>query len=79
MLVTEDDFVKIPITIGLILREYRKMAGMTQKQLAKRVGVSRTMLAAYEVNKYIPPLELLRKVAHSLKMPHEAREVLYRL
>lgn len=43
--------------------------GMTQADLAKRVGVSRQTLNAIEGNKYAPSLEVAFKIARELHRP----------
>ncbi|NLI67725.1 MAG: helix-turn-helix transcriptional regulator [Bacilli bacterium] len=45
------------------LRELRQQHGMTQEELAKRVGVSRQSIVAIETGKYDPSLKLAFKLA----------------
>lgn len=53
-------------TIGEKLKKVRKGANLTQAELAKRLGVSQQMVAAYENNKRTPKLETINKIASSL-------------
>ncbi len=41
----------------------RAIAGLTQEELAKKVGVSRQTINAMELNKYVPSTVLALKVA----------------
>ncbi len=41
----------------------RAIAGLTQEELAKQVGVSRQTINAMELNKYVPSTLLALKVA----------------
>jgi putative transcriptional regulator len=44
---------------------------MTQKELAKKVGVTRQTMAAIESAKYSPSLELAFKIAQVFNLPLE--------
>ena len=59
------------ITIGFAkkLAEFRKAKGITQEELAKKIGASQRMVAYYEnpANKYIPA-DLLPKIVKVLKV-----------
>jgi len=49
------------------IRRYRFECGeMTQKELAKLIGVSRQTVNAIERNKYSPSLEVAFRIAHVL-------------
>ena len=58
------------IEIGYNIAYYRKHAGITQEQLAEKVGISRAHLGAIEAPKLCRPvsLELLFNVAHVLNI-----------
>ena len=43
------------------VKEHRKRMGMTQEELARRVGVSRQSIISIEQGKYIPSLPLALK------------------
>lgn len=45
------------------LREFRARYGMTQEDLARRVGVTRQTIIAIENGKYLPSLRLAFKLA----------------
>lgn len=46
----------------------RKIQGMTQEELAKRVGVPRSNITRFESGGYNPSLELLVRIAAALGM-----------
>ncbi|AEC51036.1 Predicted transcription regulator, containing DNA-binding HTH domain protein [Pyrococcus sp. NA2] len=45
------------------LRELREMYGLTQEELAKKLGVTRQTIIAIEKGKYDPSLRLAFKIA----------------
>jgi len=51
---------------GARLTELRKTAGFTQQDLAAEIGVSRRMIAYYEVQSEHPPTHLLPAIAKAL-------------
>jgi transcriptional regulator with XRE-family HTH domain len=51
---------------GARLTELRKAAGFTQQDLAAEIGVSRRMIAYYEVQSEHPPTHLLPAIAKAL-------------
>lgn len=52
--------------IGEQIRNYRKKAGLSQKELGQKLGVSQQHIAQYENGKRIPKLETLKKIAEAL-------------
>ena len=54
------------LNIGDNIKRIRKEKGLTQKQLAKKLGVSQQNLAQYESNKRYPKLATARKIATAL-------------
>jgi transcriptional regulator with XRE-family HTH domain len=44
----------------------RKEKGVSQRDLAQRTGISNRMVAYYETNAVIPPLDKLEKIAKAL-------------
>lgn len=48
---------------GLLLRELREKANLTQKQLGNKIGVSEGMISRYENNMSEPPFETVRDFA----------------
>lgn len=59
------------IELGYNIVYYRKHAGLTQEQLAERVGISRQHLGAIEAPNLVRPisLELLFNIADVLDIP----------
>lgn len=56
------------MTIGDKIRNYRKMAGLTQKQLGDLSGTSETTIKQYEAGKRQPRVEQLQKIANTLQI-----------
>ncbi|PZO48333.1 MAG: transcriptional regulator [Alphaproteobacteria bacterium] len=54
-------------TLGSRLKEVRTQAGLTQAELAERVGVSRKTINTVENGIFIPSTLLALKLAHALK------------
>ncbi len=54
-------------TVGDMIAERRRTAGLTQLELAERVGVSRPQIANIESGRHDPPLSRLRDFAVALK------------
>ena len=53
------------MALANVIRRYRFECGeMTQKELAKLIGVSRQTVNAIERNKYSPSLEVAFRIAH---------------
>ena len=53
------------MALANVIRRYRFECGeMTQKELAKLIGVSRQTVNAIECNKYSPTLEVAFRIAH---------------
>ena len=52
--------------IGERIRYYRKLAGLTQSELAKKAGISMMSIRRYETGERVPNLETLRKIASCL-------------
>lgn len=57
------------------IKQLRKVAGLRQEDLARKLGVSRQTIIAIENNKYNPSLELAMKTARLLGRPVE--EIFY--
>jgi len=51
------------VDLGARLKELRKNQGMTQLQVAERVGISKAMVSSYEVSARQPSYEVLVKLA----------------
>jgi len=54
------------MSLGLRLKTLRKSSGLTQQNLAEKVGVSRIYIQALESNRRLPSMKLLQKLAHAL-------------
>lgn len=50
--------------IETTLKQYREEKGLTQKELAEKVGVRRETILHLENNRYNPSLELALEIAH---------------
>ncbi len=55
-----------------ILRELRTEMGLTQADLAQKIGVSRQAVIALETDKHIPSLDLAYKISAVFDRPVEA-------
>ena len=53
-------------TIGQLMKARRKLAGLTQEQVAKKMGVKRATYAQYEAGNRIPLTMTLAKIAHAI-------------
>jgi len=51
------------LNFGRILRNLREESGMTQKQLAKHIGVSKATVSLYELHERLPPADVLVNAA----------------
>ena len=49
---------------GNILKELRKQSGLTQQQVAERVGVSKSVISFYELKERAPSPEVLIKLSY---------------
>ena len=59
---------KITKTICKRIRKYRHEAGLTQEDLAEKVGVSRVYIGYVEQGRNTPTLDVLGKIARALKV-----------
>ena len=50
-------------SIGGAIKHYRKKAGLTQEQLAKATGISRSTIGKLEIGMHTPTQETLDKLA----------------
>ncbi|AMD89874.1 hypothetical protein HMPREF1022_00249 [Desulfovibrio sp. 6_1_46AFAA] len=51
-----------------VLRRYRDAAGLSQRQLADRVGITKSYVSSLELGYRAPNLNLLIKIARSLEV-----------
>lgn len=61
--------------IGKNLKKYRKLANLTQEQLAKKAHMSRGYLADLERDRYNPSLDTMETIAKALNI--ETYELMY--
>lgn len=54
------------ITLGQLMQKKRKSAGLTQEQVAEKMGVKRATYAQYESDKRTPKPLTLKKIADAL-------------
>ena len=59
---------KLPKVLGKRVQRYRKKTGMSQEEVAHKVGISRAYMGYIEQGRNIPSLEVLEKVAKVLKV-----------
>ena len=55
------------------IKKYRVLAGLTQEELAARVGVRRETILRLEAGKYTPSLKLAMDISKVLATPIESR------
>ncbi|WP_150460897.1 helix-turn-helix transcriptional regulator [Nesterenkonia ebinurensis] len=60
-----------PTRVTNSVREFRTSAGLTQIELAARIGVTRQTLIAIEKGKYSPSLEMAFQISRTLDTPLE--------
>jgi transcriptional regulator with XRE-family HTH domain len=51
-------------TLGLNIRNLRKVKDLTQDQLADKIGVNRAMIGSYEEGRAVPKIQVLRILSH---------------
>lgn len=59
---------KLPKVVGNKVRRFRKKMGLTQEDVAYKVGISRAYMGYIEQGRNIPSLEVLEKIARVLKV-----------
>lgn len=60
---------KLPKVLGKKIQKRRKELELTQEELGDKVGISRAYMGYIEQGRYAPSLEVLEKIAKSLKSP----------
>lgn len=60
---------KLPKNLGNRIQKRRKTLNLTQEELAFKVRISRAYIGYIEQGRNIPSLELLQKIANTLKIP----------
>jgi len=51
-----------PYNLFKNIRQFRILSGLTQKQLAEKIGVSSKTISAYETGRALPPLPVLLRI-----------------
>lgn len=57
---------KLPKTLGKRIQKARKSRGLTQEDLAYKVGISRAYMGYIEQGRNMPSVEILEKIAKTL-------------
>ena len=57
---------KLPKILGKRVRRYRHKKGLTQEDVAFKVGISRAYMGYIEQGRNVPSLEVLQKVAKAI-------------
>ena len=65
------DDKKMNMFNNALLKERRKIKGLTQYDASKIIGVARTTYADYENGKIQPPIDKIRKICDWLDLPLE--------
>lgn len=58
-------------TVNNCVHHYRTLLGMTQQQLANKIGVTRQTIISIEKGNYIPSVLLAIKIAQAFNQPVE--------
>jgi transcriptional regulator with XRE-family HTH domain len=59
---------KISVRFGKKVKELRKLLGLTQQELAEKVGISKDYIGLIERGLRSPSLEMIEKIAVALKV-----------
>lgn len=62
------DWSVVAVDFGQRLKELRVQAGMTQLQLAQRMGVTKSVVSFYELQERIPSPDILVKLSGIFKV-----------
>lgn len=54
--------------IASVIKAARRSAGMSQKELAKTVGTSKSAIAHYELGSHLPTIPVLRRILRAVGM-----------
>lgn len=56
------------MSLGDNIKEYRKKSNLTQEELARKIGVSKSFMSKIEINNKAPSFEVLLKIAKALNV-----------
>ena len=59
---------KLPKVLGKKVQRYRKKTGMSQEEVAHKVGISHAYMGYIEQGRNLPSLEILEKIAKAIKV-----------
>lgn len=59
---------KLPKSLGKKVQRFRKRIGLTQEQVAEKVGISRAYMGYIEQGRYSASLEVIEKIAKALRI-----------
>lgn len=59
---------KLPKVLGKKVQRYRKKTGMSQEEVAHKVGISRAYMGYIEQGRNVPSLKILEKIAKAIKV-----------
>lgn len=51
------------------IKKYRKIQGITQEEMAKEIGISRSALSRIETGSYFPSANTMRKISDYFNVP----------
>ena len=57
------------MTVGRAIKSLRTAAGLLQRDVAERVGISQSMLSLVEADKREPSISVLRAIGRTLNVP----------
>lgn len=58
----------VPPAVNISIRQLRDSAGLTQRELARRLGVTQPNVARWESGRSIPDLKTLQRIADALDL-----------
>lgn len=64
--ISTDSITKSSMSIGENIKKYRKEKGLTQKELADKIGKGFSAVQKYELNISQPPIDVLNRIADTL-------------
>lgn len=64
--ISTDSITKSSMSIGENIKKYRKEKGLTQKELADKIGKGFLTVQKYELNISQPPIDVLNRIADTL-------------